>query len=360
MMWPYWVMVGTPALLSLLGDAFFNKKTRNRMVVISFFAIWFLLLCLRSERVGIDTINYHRMFIEASHMSFGEIFSRLLDSQFEAGYYVISKAISVFTSDYRVVMIVVAGVSLFPIFWLYMKYADESPYLSIILLLSLGMFSIYFSAFRQVLAIAFAVPAFQFTKNRKLIKFLLIVLLAYVTHHSAFVLLLLYPIYHMELKLNAHVFFIVPIIGLVYVFRTQVFTALNNFLGDVYSGVIKETGAILIFLLLLSLLIFSFVLPENDMMDKENIGLRNLLFLSTILQIFAGINSVAMRLNYYYLIFIPLLIPRVINNVSEKNRKPAYFSYLIMVGFFTFWYFYRAYTTADILRVYPYYPMWSI
>ena len=107
-------------------------------------------------------------------------------------------------------------------------------------------------------------------------------------------------------------------------------------------------------------LIFSFVLPENDMMDKEKIGLRNLLFLRTILQIFAGINSVAMRLNYYYLIFIPLLIPRVINNVSEKNRKPAYFSYLIMVGFFTFWYFYRAYTTADILRVYPYYPMWSI
>ena len=360
MMWPYYVMVGTPMLIALFRKYFSNKQFWCRLIISSFFLIWFILLCLRSERVGVDTINYHRMYIEASRMSFGEIISRLFDSQFEAGFYLVSKTISLFTMEYRAVIVIIAGLSLFPVFWLYYNYADEKPYLSIILLLSLGMFSIYFSAFRQIMAIAFAVPAFQFTKNRKPVKFLLIVILAYIMHHSAFVLFLMYPIYHMELRLNAHVLFIVPIVGLVYIFRVRVFTALNIFFGDVYSGVIKETGAVLIFVLLFLFLIFSFVLPDNDLMDKESIGMRNMLFLSTILQIFAGINSVAMRLNYYYLLFVPLLIPRVLESVSEKNRKPAYFSYLIMLGFFTVWYFYRAHTAGDILHVYPYYPMWAV
>ena len=359
MMWPYFVMVGVPGFIALLGFKLDNDRLRNRLVIVSFFLIWFTLLCFRSERVGIDTVNYHYMFIKASQMSFGDIFSKIFDSQFEIGFYTISRIVSFFTMEFRVVMVICAMISLIPIAVLYYFRAEHYAYLSIVIFLALGLFSIYFSAMRQVMALSFVVPVYYFTKNRKLVFFLLICVFAILFHHSAIVLLLMYPVYHMNLRLNKNLLLLIPVIILVYIFRVPIFKFLSGFLSEFYSGDIKETGAILIFVLLCILLIFSFVIPNNALLDKDTIGLRNILFLCMVLQVFSGINYVAMRMNYYYLVFVPLLIPRIFKYTSEKNKKIASIAFVFMVGFFTVWYFYRAYTSQDILHVYPYYPAWA-
>lgn len=359
MMWPYYVMVGIPAVVALFGKKFFNHKLRNRLVVISFFLIWFILLCFRHEKVGVDVLNYHMLFKKTFTMSFGEIFARSFDSRFELGFNLLAKIVSVTTGNFRVFLVLIALLSLAPVFLLYFYCARENAYLSIVIFLSLGLFSIYFSALRQVIAVAFAVPAFYFTKKRKPLLFLLMVFLAFITHHSAVIMLLLYPVYHLNMRIKSNLIILIPVIALVYFFRVPIFEWLTVFLNDFYSSNIKETGAVLIFVLLMGFLILSYIFPDNSKLDKETIGLRNLLFLCTVLQIFSGINSIAMRMNYYFLIFVPLLIPRIINNTTEKNKKVAMIVYLVMVVFFTFWYFYRAYTNADILNVYPYIPAWA-
>lgn len=360
MMWPYFLMVGVPALLALLGESFFNRKTRNRLVVVSFFVIWLTLLCFRSERLGVDTINYHSMFIDASRMSYGKIFSSAFSNNIDIGFYLLAKTISIFTMNFRVMMVVCALIALVPMLVLYYFEADQYAYLSIVIFLGLGLFSIYFSALRQVMSVAFVVPAYYFTKNRRFVFFLLMVALAYFIHHSAVIMLLLYPVYHLHFRLNTNLLLLIPVIILIYIFRVPVFSFLAVFISDSGKVSIKETGAMLVFVLLMVFFLFCYALPDPELLDKDTIGLRNLLFLAAVLQIFAGINSVAMRMNYYYLVFVPLLIPRIINYTSEKNRGTARVAFVVMVGFFTVWYFFRAYTTADILHVYPYIPAWAI
>lgn len=359
MMWPYFVMVGLPAFISLLGTYLNDKKYRNRLVVISFFAIWLILLIFRSEKVGADLLNYHKLFIETSKVSFGDLFIQGFEGKIEPGYYFLSKIVTLFTYDFRVVIVISAIFSLVPILVLYYFTAKQNAYLSLVIFLSLGLFSIYFSAIRQVMAIAFVVPAYFLTKEKKLLPFLLIVFFAFLFHRSSLIILLMYPVYHLELRLNFNLFFLVPVIGLFYIFRVPIFKWLSAFLNDNQSAEVKETGAVFVFIMLFGFLLLSYILPNNSRLDKETIGLRNFLYLCTLLQIFAGINTIAMRVNYYYLVFVPLLIPRVLNYASEKNKNISYLIYILMLGFFTFWFFFRAYTTEDILNVYPYIPAWA-
>ena len=356
---PYFIMVGTPAVIAILGKKLADRELRNRLIVGSFFLIWLTLLILRKETVGIDLVNYHSWFLSASRMSMGEIFSRAFQTNYELGYNLLSKFVSLFTHDFRVMIIITAILSLVPVWLLYRENAEQNAYLSIVIFLGLGLFSIYFSAIRQVLAIAFVYPAYTFTKKRKLLLFLLTVFLTFFIHHSAIIMLLMYPVYHLRLRNYTSLLLIVPVIVLVYIFRVPVFRFLSRFIGEFYQGVIAETGAITVFLLLNIFLIYSFFLPNNTLLDEETIGLRNILFMATVLQIFTGINLVAMRMNYYFLILVPLLIPRIMNRPAEKNRKLAELSLLIMAVFFSAFYFYRAYTSADILQVYPYIPFWK-
>ena len=359
MMWPYFAMVGVPAIVALFSKKFCDRKLRNRLTIVAFFLIWFILLCLRHEKVGVDVLNYHLLFKKAYAMSFGEIFAKSFSGEFELSFFLLSKIVAMTTGDFRVLLVIIAAISIVPVFLLYFFSARENAYLSIVIFLSLGLFSIYFSALRQVMAVAFAVPAFYFTKNKKLLLFLLMVLLAFTIHHSSVIMLLMYPVYHLNMRLKSNLLILIPIIALVYVFRVPIFEWISVFFNDFYSSDIKETGAVLVFVLLLGFLLLSYIFADNSKLDKETIGLRNLLFLCTLLQIFSGINPIAMRMNYYFLIFVPLLIPRILNSTTEKNKKVALVIYLIMITFFTVWFFYRAYTAEDILSVYPYIPAWA-
>ena len=79
-----------------------------------------------------------------------------------------------------------------------------------------------------------------------------------------------------------------------------------------------------------------------------------------MIQCLALVNNVAMRLNYYYLIFIPILIPKVIDGAKAENKKTAKLSECVFVIFFIAWFFKEAYFGANLLHAFPYTPFWKI
>ena len=122
---------------------------------------------------------------------------------------------------------------------------------------------------------------------------------------------------------------------------------------------IESTGAYTMILLFAAFVIYCYVIEDPEKTDKITSTLRNFLLFALAVQLFAPVNSVAMRFNYYYIIFIPLLIPKVIESCSEKYKFWAQLSHFAIVGFFTFYFFYTAHFGADILRVFPYVPFWG-
>lgn len=358
-MWPYFVMVGVPAAIAAYGQLSSRKlERRNGAIINTFFLIWLILLLFRAQVIGRDLINYEYIFLKSLDYSFGRILQLMLSFEMEPGYILLSKIVGSISLNFRWIIVISALISLLPIWYLYRKNAVNHPFLSVVLFLNIGLFSMYFSGLRQVMALAFMAPAYKYTKNKKFIPFLLTVILAFLFHKSAFIIVLFYPVYHLKLKKKIDVLAIIPIIAIVYIFKTPIFTFLGSFINDFYTINLSETGAISTFILLLIFIVFSYVIPDENKLDKDTIGLRNILVLCAILQAFAGINNLVMRMNYYFLLFVPLLLPRVIDKSTGKNRSIAQLALVVMVVFFTFNYFYMAYTDIDILQVYPYVPFW--
>lgn len=368
-------MVGLPAILSILLSCLHKKNEiklsyneelyelkKYRIVIDVFFFLWLIILLLRSELIGADLPVYKYHFNNFSAFSWNEVLNNLSAGDREPAYYIICKVISFFTKKFRAIMVITALIAIIPIWKLY-RENGKSAFLIIVLFLNIAPFSMYFSGLRQVMAMAFVVPCYYCCKSKKIIKFIVTVFIAYFFHKSSFILLAMYPIYHIKWRKKIHLLYLIPIVGLVYIFSTSIFMNLlllmNDKYIDRYADGIKATGAYAVLLLLFMLMIYCFFIVDETKLDSDTIGLRNLLVFAVFLQIFSGVHTIAMRMNYYFLLFIPLLIDRVIQAGNEKEQKLLQLSKICMVVFFTVYYFIKAYTDADILNVYPYKPFWG-
>jgi hypothetical protein len=82
------------------------------------------------------------------------------------------------------------------------------------------------------------------------------------------------------------------------------------------------------------------------------------LLLALIIQMFAPLHALAMRMSYYYLIFIPLLLPKIIRYRSKRWNQVAVLGRHVMVVIFFLYFFASAYS-GGALRVFPYHFFWE-
>jgi drug/metabolite transporter (DMT)-like permease len=152
--------------------------------------------------------------------------------------------------------------------------------------------------------------------------------------------------------------FVVPCMVAVYIFRAPIFNVLFTLLWQEYDAT-DVTGAVTILILLIMFGFYSYILPADQDLDKDTIALRNILLLSIVIQIFAMLHPLSMRMNYYFLIFIPIAIPKIVLAAKDNNIQLTKLSVVVMNLVFTAWFFYNAYFGADMLQLYPYVPYWS-
>lgn len=356
-MLPYYVLILMPAAFyAVLGIARVDSKQRTRITVDIFFFIMLLLLAFRSEYVGTDIIGYKNHFYNYAVMSFDQIAEGILSGQFETGYVLLCRLIGLFTDNFRYVLIACALISLIPV-WYFYRREEKHGYFLVVMFANVAPFTMYFSGLRQSMAMALAIPAYYFCRDRKIFKFLICVFAAFLFHRSALILLLMYPVFNMRIKKPAQFLLLLPPIALVFAFKTQIFSFLLNFSGDVYYSRyalgVRETGAGSVFLFLIALTVMSFILPSSDLLNDDDIGLRNILVVATVLQVFAGVHSLAMRMNYYFLLFVPVAVSRCLGK-CDKNKKIADLALICLICFMSIYFFYHAYTDKDILQVFPY------
>lgn len=358
----YIILVGVPLLYycilrSIRNTFHLNKTPYKGSVLKVFFFIYFLMLALRAASVGVDTESYLTKFFNSQYISWSEwVFGR----SSEMGFALLTKLISSFTQNEQVYLAVIAAIILLPVAWLYSR-ESEGPVLTMLLFLVLPMFGMFFSGFRQSIAIAMAVPAYYCVKDKKILRFVLIVLTAMLFHQSAFILFLLYPVYHVRLT-RKMLIWIVPMLLLVYAFSDRIFLLLIQMMNDLYQerySELESTGAISMLLLFVMLLVFSYVFVDESKADDNIIGLRNILVLSVALQCFSTVSSIAMRMNYYFLLFLPLLIPKVIGHASGKYARICKVADVVLCLYFLYYFLNKAYAQESGFLIYPYLPFWE-
>ncbi len=350
-MLPYFALIGIPALLMLFPYNDNHKVFNKRFPLLVFFVLLILLLSLRSVRCGIDLVNYRNKFMHSGSINFASIISTR-----EYGFGLLMSVCKRLTNNFQFFLFVCALLSIVPIAVLYLRNTKHNL-LTIALFVGIAPFSMFFSGLRQSIALGLAAICYYYCEKRKLIPFLLLVFAAFTFHQSAVILLLMYPLMHLRITKK----WIIPIAAVFivcFIYRSQIFGFIMNLnvrYDDLYT--INETGSYTFLILLLLMTVYSFLMLKDSEIDS--FGLRNFLVFTLLMQCFASVNSVAMRLNYYYLIFIPILIPNVIDNARIRYRQIAKISHYVFVVFFIFWFFKEAYTGADILSVFPYVPFWG-
>ena len=366
-MYQYILLLVIPTICSVLyftySEYINTEKTiikqRNPLLIV-FFICFLLILVLRHESIGRDLENYKFIFTTSKQFSYKAypIFSE------EWLFKWTNIFIGQITKDYQIYLTIIAVITILPIAYTYCQQKNHG-YVQMIIFVNMSTFIMIFSGIRQSLAIALGMVAYQFVKNKKLIWFLLFAYLALAMHHSGFMVFLMYPMYHAKLK-KQYLIFVVPTIVLIFLFKNQIFVFLTKFFSettDKYGSEITNTGAYMSLVLFAIITIFIYVVSSDEKMDNEAFGLRNFLVLTVLLQIFASLHPLSMRLNYYYIIFIPMAVGRCLNFKKTKYKEIADLGEIVLCVFFTVYFIWATYnsfiTGKSTLDTIPYKFFWE-
>lgn len=359
---PYYVLIGAPLLFSFFhalyngrNDRFPTTPSKNYTIVV-FFVLYFLLLALRHEDIGVDLDGYVYSFTRFQNYSWNEA---IISSRWETGFVLLTKFIGTFVASPQIYVAIIAALCVFPVARLYYRESEDDITV-MALFVVFPVFIMNFSGLRQAVAIAFTPAVYYAAKNRRLLRAILLSLCAALFHTSALALLLIYPVYHMKLRAR-HLIWVAPAFVLFYFLRTTLYSVLLPLLGDDYATrytTLTETGATTMLLLFIAFALYAFYAPNENLVDEDTRGLRNLLVLVTFIQTFATVSLFAMRLNYYFLILIPLLIPKISHRIT---RIDAHYVQLIRIGMAAFFLLYHLIKIHmyDSLSIYPYAFFWQ-
>lgn len=353
---PFIILLTVPIVIApFTKNIKINRVHLKYLPLFLFFVMLTTLIMLRHKNVGNDTSNYYYYFEEFSRMDWNTLLNRPGD----VGFRVINKVISLISNDPRFFIAATGFIVSAMLYPTYRRLCTDSS-LTIVLFCSLSTFGMMFSGIRQMLAVGIGVIAYEFTRRKWLIPFIIAVVVAMTIHSSAFMLAFMYPLYYAKIT-RKWLFFVIPVMSVVFVFNKQVFAFLGMVLEQFtnYEAEQTNTGAYSMLILLVIFAVISYLLPGSEVLDQETNALRNFLLIALGVQMFAPLNYFAMRMNFFYLIFVPLLLPRIINNnTAEKYRQFGVVLRYVMLIFF-FGYFLSVTNQGGGLHYSPYHFFWE-
>ena len=325
----YLGLVGVISLFRLISLKYESKKSLRNFYIFSAIVV-ILFQGLRSFSVGTDLSAYIPAFSAiGENVSFSA--GNFSYKNFEIGYIFLNKVLYMIRVNERLFLCIIAAIIQIPIFITIYKNSD-SPLLSVLVYFAFGNFFMTFSGLRQSISMSLCFAAYTFIKDRKFIKFILIIVFASLFHKSSLICLILYPLYHIKITRKYMPLLLLGIVG-VFLLRNQIFTLLSK----IYYGEAKEisnTGAYTMFGMYLLLLIISFVNKEPD---KDYIGLRNILIMLVCIYALASVHDYVTRIGYPLSLYLSVFVPRILKNLKPDKSSSIILrvaSYVICIGCF--------------------------
>lgn len=356
-------------ILDYILIAFFcllkHKKyiSKKRCIVLCCTVLW-LTVGLRNISLGlIDTKEVYIKHYKEIYYNGLSVVSNEKDKLF---YYITYFIIKITGYNPMVYLLIMAMPYIFSVGILINKYS-KNIFLSFIIFMSIHYYEISFTLMRQVIAMAILLFSFDALKDKKLIKFILIVLLASLFHQMALVFLLAYPVSLLNEK-NKKKFIIIIILSfIISIFLpSNVKKLANNFFdgNDRFSKYTTSTysmttNLILFFMCLLFTLVGMFYIRKQKKEEKKsNSDVDNLLLLMSILaSSFAPFTTIIRefsRITYFFGIYNICILPNALN--YEKNNNVKYILYYVSTIIFISYFLLNMGLEANII---PYKFYWQ-
>lgn len=351
-------------LLLILGAVFqanlFKSKKGVRNYCIFAFILIAGLLAFRHPSMGVD-LKYGQTtgYLGGFQIIGKSGWDKVLHSDFknyERGYVIFCKLLYYINDNQQTLLIACAVISVGAVSYLIYKYS-KNLLLSYLIYLGLPVFLINYSGMRQTVAIAITMFSYTFIRNKKIIPFVLTVLLASTFHSSAIIFLAAYPVYYLKV-VNKVRWLTAAFLPAVYLLRNPLFAVLSKLFKD--DAVPDNNSAITLFLVFSAVYIFTIVYSDKESIHEN--GLQNLFWVACICQAFGGVYSIAIRVGYYFMIYLILLLPKTLTNVNTKasdNHRTENIFYIVTAACFAIFGLYSI-RNGTWSMSYPYSFFWQV
>lgn len=334
------------AFLITLLCVYISQKTNKKMVKISFMilsAIPFIFISgFRGYNVGIDTkINYVPNYLIAvkygDSMNFFEYFSQLYSVGFSLIVYVLSHF---FSSPTALLLFCAILMQIFTFGAIYSQ--SKNPLLSVSIYFLSGSYLLAMNGMRGFLAFSIALFSLKYIKNRKLIKFIIVITIGGLIHPSVLPFLFLYPLYKFKIK-KIHIVVIILFLPLLVLYGNDIIYEIlkNTSFANYFSGKGMFVNPLYTMMVINSILLIVFYLNYNN--NKENLEYNFYLKLQ-ILSFVVSIMSLSLTQSYrveqmvdfFQIITIPYNLKLIMENKKMKLlvKKSIYFGVIFLFGIY--------------------------
>lgn len=281
---------------------------------------------IRATDVGADTTTYLTALAYYRNLPHSSIISAKLvyPFDFEVGYLFLTKLCAYLNFSSTAFLFVISSLTYIPVFVFIYRYS-KNCLIGILIYFAFGFFAYSLGIFRQMIALSICLLAVPYIKKKKLIRYLLICILACSFHFTAVVMIPFYFLGKIDLKKYKIQFYIAVLVIEVFCFvyaRDIIITMLK--IVKIYSGYVggkyDTQGGTYLNLIFLNILLFMgvfFVVPH---VDKENFLWVIGIALACIIQCCAYQMGVMGRLVYYYSVFEIALIPLISENLFIDKK----------------------------------------
>lgn len=228
---------------------------------------------------------------------------------------------------------ILSGCIIYPLAFYAFKKNSVMPSLSLIIYVGL-FYLISCSIIRQAIAVSICLYAYKYIKAKSFFRYFLLVVLATLFHYSAFISLVIYPIYHHGK------FKLVLALSIVMVFlRTFLFMILESYglyadylsrLNDISGGAITRLFYILLFLSF-------FIIIKYRKYTTEEKRFLSIILVGLFCPFLFG-SGMGERIGYYFIIYYCYLIPILLEG-KKRYKRGIYVSifslYFLLMIFYT-------------------------
>jgi transmembrane protein EpsG len=328
------------------GNEAFVNSDKNRKKYIKIIAVILILQSgLRNVAVGTDTYQYYLYFEDIKKTSWNAIFQNFIDvyqlgEGKDAGYLLFQKIVQLFTIENQVFLLVIATLFFTALAnFIYKntnRLSDAIMAFTIYSVLFYSFFSI--TGHRQTIATAATLFAFELIKKRKLIYFLIVILIAATIHKTCLIFI---PLYFLTiLKRERIILRITMLCFPVLLFLSSSITGYIIILTESYEEYehMAELKPITFTVLMLLVTLMSLIKYDRIIKEKSEASYYYsaltlaILFLSLVFEIHGY-----MRIVQYFSIFILVMIPLIINSFLSygvKIQRLVYSLAIILLLFF--------------------------
>jgi hypothetical protein len=300
-----------------------KKSKRNNAIYLFIVSVTMIVMSyLRADTVGIDYKQYADYFTQVRNGGWSFLISDANAYRIEPGYSLFNYVISLFTGDVHIFMLFIAIFTITLTAVLLYKYCPI-PWVGMFVFVSFGFFGNSLSFIRQSMAIAIYLFAVHYLKERKLLPYIIIVLLAASFHKAILIMIPVYFIANIKVSWKSLVAYS-GLTALIMIFSWPLFYFITQYVYQYYAtpdgiyymnGRDWQTATIPVVTTITIVLLKDFILKR----DPKNMALINFSVYSGLLYIMTCQHFLFQRFGIMFFTSAILLIPELLASVGVES-----------------------------------------